>query len=68
VVAVQRKERGWREGYGPDRRNGEWESASCTPGGERRDVRLDGCFSCHLHARAAEDYAFQYWDYVERRR
>jgi hypothetical protein len=68
VVAVQQKERGWGEGYGPEKRNGEWEYASFTPAGERRAVRLDGCFSCHLQARPAEDYAFQLWDYVQQRR
>ncbi len=67
VVAVQRKERGWGEGYGPDQRNGEWEYASFTPAGERRAVRLDGCFSCHLQARAGEDYTFAFWDYVQAR-
>ncbi|WP_144185919.1 cytochrome P460 family protein [Elioraea rosea] len=68
VVAVQQKERGWGEGYGPEKRNGEWEYASFTPEGQRRSVSLDGCFSCHLQARKAEDYAFQFWDYVQARR
>lgn len=68
VVAVQQKERGWGEGYPPGRRNGEWEYASFTPGGERRAVRLDGCFSCHLQARAGEDFTFAFWDYVAARR
>lgn len=68
VVAVQQKERGWGEGYGPERRNGEWEYASFTPSGERRNVSLDGCFSCHLQARPQQDYAFQFWDYVQLRR
>lgn len=68
VVAVQHKERGWGEGYGPERRNGEWEYASFTPAGERRPVRLDGCFSCHLHARAGEDFTFAFWDFVQARR
>jgi len=68
AVAVQRKERGWGEGYGPDRRNGAWEYAAFTPAGERRNIRLDGCFSCHLQARAAEDYTFAFWDHVQARR
>jgi len=67
VVAVQRKERGWGEGYPPERRNGAWEYASFTPAGEPRAVRLDGCFSCHLQARAAEDYTFVFWDYLRGR-
>jgi hypothetical protein len=67
AISVQRKERGWGEGYPPDRRNGEWEYAAFTPEGERRDIRLDGCFSCHLQARPAEDYLFDLWDYVQRR-
>jgi hypothetical protein len=67
VVAVQQKERGWGEGYGPERRNGAWEYASFTPAGERRAVRLDGCFSCHLQARAGQDFTFAFWDYVQAR-
>ncbi|MCU0984107.1 MAG: cytochrome P460 family protein [Acetobacteraceae bacterium] len=67
VVAVQQKEPGWGEGYPPERRNGEWEYASFTPSGERRAVRLDGCFSCHLQARAGQDFTFAFWDYVQAR-
>jgi hypothetical protein len=67
VVAVQQKERGWGEGYPPERRNGAWEYASFTPAGERRAVRLDGCFSCHLQARAGQDFTFAFWDYVQAR-
>jgi hypothetical protein len=67
VVAVQQKERGWGEGYGPERRNGAWEYASFTPAGERRAVRLDGCFSCHLQARSGQDFTFAFWDYVQAR-
>ncbi|QXM24473.1 cytochrome P460 family protein [Elioraea tepida] len=67
AISVQRKERGWGEGYPPARRNGEWEYASFAADGKRREVRLDGCFSCHLQARSAQDYTFVLWDYVQAR-
>lgn len=68
AIAAQQKEAGWGAGYGPEKRNGEWEYAAFDGRGERRDIRLDACFGCHLGARAAQDYNFTFWDYVQARR
>ena len=67
AVAAQEKRTGWGEGYGPDKRNGEWEYAAFTPDLQRREVNLSGCFSCHL-PRAAQDYTFSTWEYAATRR
>lgn len=67
AIGVQQKRRGWGEGYPPEKRNGEWEYASFTPGLQLRDVNLNGCFACHL-PRAAQDYTFTTWDYAQARR
>jgi hypothetical protein len=66
-IGVQQKRRGWGEGYGPEKRNGEWEYASFTPDLQLRDVNLNGCFACHL-PRAAQDFTFTTWDYAQTRR
>jgi hypothetical protein len=69
AVAAQQKERGWGEGYGPDLRNGEWEYARFNPAsGERIDGPLNACFTCHLQARAQQDFTFTTWDYANRTR
>ncbi len=68
ALAAQRKEAGWGEGYGPELRNGEWEYAAFDGAGNRRAVSLNSCFSCHLQARAAQDYNFTFWDYAQARR
>jgi hypothetical protein len=67
-VFVQQKERGWGEGYPPEKRNGEWEYARFNPDGSRNPGALDGCFTCHLQRRVAQDFAFDFWDYVQKRR
>jgi hypothetical protein len=67
AIGVQQKRRGWGEGYGPDKRNGDWEYASFTPDLQLRDVNLNGCFACHL-PRAAQDYTFTTWEYAQARR
>lgn len=67
AVAAQEKRTGWGEGYGPDKRNGEWEYAAFTPDLQRREVNLNGCFTCHL-PRAAQDYTFSTWEYAATRR
>lgn len=66
AISVQQKERGRGEGYPPATRNGEWEYATFTAAGERRAVRLDGCFSCHAQARAAQDHLFDLRDHIPR--
>ncbi len=69
AVAAQQKERGWGEGYGPELRNGEWEYARFNPvSGERLDGPLNACFTCHLQARAQQDFTFTTWDYANRTR
>jgi hypothetical protein len=69
AIAAQQKERGWGEGYGPDQRNGEWEYAVFNAQtGARVDRPLNACFTCHLQARAQQDYSFSTWDYANRAR
>lgn len=64
AIAAQQKEAGWGEGYGPEMRNGEWEYAAFDGRGQRRDIRLNACFACHLGARAEQDFNFTFWDYT----
>ncbi|BDG70296.1 cytochrome P460 family protein [Roseomonas fluvialis] len=69
AIAAQQKERGWGEGYGPDQRNGEWEYAVFDPRtGARAERPLNACFTCHLQARAQQDFSFSTWDYANRSR
>ncbi|NKE43971.1 cytochrome P460 family protein [Roseomonas frigidaquae] len=67
ALAAQEKQPGWGEGYPPELRNGEWEYAAFTGTGERRNVSLNGCFTCHINTRAQQDFAFNFWDYVQTR-
>jgi hypothetical protein len=68
AIGAQQKEAGWGEGYGPELRNGEWEYAAFDGAGQRRNVSLNGCFTCHLQARAGQDFNFTYWDHATARR
>jgi hypothetical protein len=68
AIGAQQKEAGWGVGYGPEQRNGEWEYAAFDGAGARRNIPLNACFSCHLGARAAQDYTFTLWDYAAARR
>ena len=69
AIAVQQKERGWGEGYGPAMRNGEWEYARFDPRtGQRAEGSLAACFTCHLEHRARQDFTFTTWDYANRAR
>jgi hypothetical protein len=69
AIAAQQKERGWGEGYGPELRNGEWEYAVFNPQtGARVERPLNACFTCHLQARAQQDFSFSTWDYANRPR
>lgn len=69
AIAAQQKERGWGEGYGPEMRNGEWEYAAFNPQtGARVERPLNACFTCHLQARAQQDFTFTTWDYANRAR
>ena len=68
AIGTQQKEAGWGEGYGPDQRNGEWEYAAFDGAGQRRNIPLNSCFTCHLQARAGQDFNFTYWDHAAARR
>jgi hypothetical protein len=67
AIAAQEKRTGWGVGYGPEKRNGEWEYAAFTPDLQPREVNLGPCFTCHL-PRAAQDFTFSTWDYAQTRR
>jgi hypothetical protein len=63
-VFVQEKRAGWGVGYPPELRNGDWEYARFNADGSRNPGPVNGCFTCHLEKRAAQDFAFDFWDYV----
>jgi hemoglobin len=67
-IFVQQKQAGWGEGYGPEKRNGEWEYARYNPDMTRHPGPVEACFTCHLQTRAQQDFAFNYWDYAQTRR
>lgn len=67
AIAAQQKAPGWGAGYGPQKRNGEWEYARFNPDGSRNAGSVEACFACHLHMRAAQDFAFDLWDTVQAR-
>lgn len=67
AILVQRKEPGWGEGYGPEKRNGAWEYARFTGTGARHPGGVEACFACHLALRAGQDFTFHFWDLVQAR-
>jgi len=67
AIAVQQKAPGWGAEYGPEKRNGEWEYARFNPDGSRNHGSVEACFACHLQVRAAQDFSFDLWDYVQTR-
>jgi hemoglobin len=67
AIAVQEKREGWGEGYGPEKRNGEWEYARFNPDGSRNPGPVEACFTCHIQTRSQQDFAFNFWDYVQAR-
>jgi hypothetical protein len=70
ILSVEAQERrpGWGEGYGPEKRNGEWEYARFAADGSRMAGPVEACFTCHLRTRAQQDFAFNFWDYVQARK
>jgi hypothetical protein len=63
-IFVMEKRKGFGAGYGPDKRNGEWEYAWFLPaGGRKADKELEECFTCHK-AQAAEDFNFTFSKWV----
>lgn len=69
AIGVQEKRSGWGVGYAPEKRNGEWEYARFNPDGSRHsNLDTNACFTCHIQTRPAQDFAFNFWDYVQARR
>jgi hypothetical protein len=72
LLSVQEKRDGWGEGYPADIRNGNWEYARFNPDLSRQAgmdtaASMRPCFTCHLGARPQQDFAFDFWDYVQNR-
>ncbi|MBX9702098.1 MAG: cytochrome P460 family protein [Acetobacteraceae bacterium] len=67
AIGVQEKRAGWGEGYPPEKRNGNWEYARFFGDGRRNDASVEACFTCHIQTRAQQDFAFDFWDYVQKR-
>ncbi|WP_160120621.1 cytochrome P460 family protein [Rhodovarius lipocyclicus] len=72
LLSVQEKREGWGEGYPADIRNGNWEYARFNPdltrqAGMDTAASMRACFTCHLGARAQQDFAFDFWDYTQSR-
>ncbi|MBY0334934.1 MAG: cytochrome P460 family protein [Acetobacteraceae bacterium] len=67
ALGVQEKRPGWGEGYPPEKRNGTWEYARFLGDGRRNDASVEACFTCHIQTRAGQDFAFDFWDYVQKR-
>jgi len=73
AVAVQQKRRGWGESYPAEWRNADWEYARFNPEGTRlasatTPESVRACFTCHIQTRPAQDFAFNFWDFVQTRR
>lgn len=66
-VFVMEKQPGWGEAYPADKRNGDWDYAWYDAAGTLKHsdpARYEGCFNCH-QSRAARDYTFTFFKYVE---
>jgi len=73
AVAVQQKRQGWGASYPAEWRNADWEYARFNPDGTRvaaatTPESVRACFTCHIQVRASQDFAFNFWDYVQARR
>lgn len=68
AVFIQEKRNGWGEGYPETIRNGSWEYARFTPDGGRVAGSMEACFTCHLKMVPKQDFAFNFWEYVQSRR
>lgn len=68
AIGVQEKRAGWGEGYPAEKRNGNWEYARFLGDGRRNDASVEACFTCHLQTRPSQDFAFNFWDYVQARK
>jgi hypothetical protein len=68
AIGVQEKRAGWGVGYPPEKRNGDWEYARFFGDGRRNDASVEACFTCHIRTRPQQDFAFNFWDYVQARK
>jgi len=68
AIGVQEKRAGWGTGYPAEKRNGEWEYARFLGDGTRNGASVEACFTCHLQTRPKQDFAFNFWDYVQSRK
>ncbi len=73
AVAVQQKRQGWGATYPAAWRNADWEYARFNVDGTRpantdTPESMRACFTCHIQVRSSEDFAFNFWDYVQARR
>lgn len=73
AIGVQQKRQGWGASYPAEWRNADWEYARFTADGSRpanssTPDSMRACFTCHIQVRASEDFAFNFWDYVQTRR
>ena len=68
ALGVQEKRAGWGVGYPLEKRNGEWEYARFFGDGRRNDASVEACFTCHIQTRPNQDFAFNFWDYVQARK
>lgn len=68
AVAVQEKREGWGVGYPDTVRNGEWEYGRFNGDGTRNPGPVAACFDCHIKVRKDQDFAFNFWDYVQARK
>ncbi len=67
-VTVQEKQPGWGVGYPAAKRNGEWEYARFNADLSRNPGPVEACFTCHIQTRASQDFAFNFWDFVQTRK
>ena len=65
---MQEKRAGWGVGYPPEKRNGDWEYARFFGDGRRNDASVEACFTCHIQTRPNQDFALNFWDYVQARK
>ena len=68
AIGVQEKRAGWGEGYPAEKRNGNWEYARFFGDRKRNDASVEACFTCHIQTRPNQDFAFNFWDYVQARK
>ncbi|MCX7382411.1 MAG: cytochrome P460 family protein [Alphaproteobacteria bacterium] len=68
AIAIQEKRNGWGVGYPAEVRNGEWEYGRFNADGSRNPGPVAACFDCHIKVRSSQDFAFNFWDYLQTRK